>query len=183
MRKLEEVKQLRNRLGMTQTDLAKKCDISQSVIAKIESKRTVPSYNIACKIFGVLDRELLRVEKSKGVRTASELCTGDVISVDKTDKVKMAIKLMREHEISQMPVTERGRVVGSITEKSILSKIELAKENERVATFMEVAFPSVPPDAPLSIFIRLLDHYQAVLVRDEGEIFGIISRQDIFKVI
>jgi predicted transcriptional regulator len=48
---------------------------------------------------------------------------------------------------------------------------------------MEVAFPSVPPDAPLSIFIRLLDHYQAVLVRDGEEIFGIISRQDIFKVI
>jgi predicted transcriptional regulator len=183
MRKLEEIKQLRNMLDMTQTELAKKCGVSQSVIAKIESKRAVPSYTTGCKIFEVLDRELSKKEKRKGEMTAGELSTREVVSVDRMDPVKKAINLMVKYEISQMPVRENKKVVGSITERFILNKIHLAEENEKVAVFTEAAFPRVPPDAPLSDFINLLKHYQAVLVEDKGEILGIISRQDIFKTI
>jgi predicted transcriptional regulator len=183
MRKLEEIKQLRNMLDMTQTELAKKCGVSQSIVAKIESKRAIPSYTVGCKIFEVLDRELSKREKRKGEMTAGELSTREVISVDRTDPVKKAISLMEKYEISQMPVMESKKVVGSITEKSILNKIHLAKENEKVAVFTEAAFPRVPSDAPLSAFIDLLERYQAVLIEDKGEILGIASRQDIFKVV
>ena len=51
---LEEIKKIRKKLGMTQTELANRAGVSQSLIAKIESARIDPTYTKTQKIFAAL---------------------------------------------------------------------------------------------------------------------------------
>ena len=50
---LEEIKKIRKSLGLTQAELAKRADVSQSIIAKIESGSIDPTLSKAKKIFGI----------------------------------------------------------------------------------------------------------------------------------
>ena len=52
---LDEIKKIRKRFGLTQTDLAKRANVSQSLIAKIESNRIDPTFTKVKRIFDVLD--------------------------------------------------------------------------------------------------------------------------------
>ena len=61
---LEEVKKIRKKLGMTQTDLANRAQVSQSLIAKIESGKIDPTYTKTQKIFTALS-ELEKKEEAK----------------------------------------------------------------------------------------------------------------------
>jgi predicted transcriptional regulator len=51
---LEEIKKLRRKLGIGQKELAGLANVSQSLIAKIESKKIEPTYNKVRKIFDIL---------------------------------------------------------------------------------------------------------------------------------
>lgn len=52
---LEEIKQIRKKYNLTQSDLAKRSGVSQSLIAKIEAGRIDPTYSNAQKIFNALN--------------------------------------------------------------------------------------------------------------------------------
>ena len=53
---IQEIKKRRIALGISQKKLANTVGASQSLIAKIESNRVNPSYDIVKKIFEYLDR-------------------------------------------------------------------------------------------------------------------------------
>ena len=53
---LEEVAQKRKMLNLTQKQLAKLAGVSQSLIAKLESKKIDPSYTKVKAIFDALER-------------------------------------------------------------------------------------------------------------------------------
>jgi len=53
--KLEEIRLLRTKLSLSQKDLAKLAEVSQSLIAKIEKRKVSPSYETVVKIFSALD--------------------------------------------------------------------------------------------------------------------------------
>ena len=52
---LEEIKEIRKKLGLTQSDLAKRAGVSQSLIAKVESGRLDPAYSNAQKLINALN--------------------------------------------------------------------------------------------------------------------------------
>ena len=60
---LNEIKIIRKKYGLTQSKLANIANVSQSLIAKIESGRIDPTYSNAQKIFSALDT--LRKDKEK----------------------------------------------------------------------------------------------------------------------
>ena len=51
---LEEIKKIRKKLELTQTELADRAGVSQSLIAKIEAGRIDPTYSKTKKIFAAL---------------------------------------------------------------------------------------------------------------------------------
>ena len=85
--------------------------------------------------------------------------------------VEDAVNLMREHDISQVPVIEGGEVVGSISEARILDILvsDAAARGKPVAEYMEKPFPVVSDDASLTEVAQQMDREtSAVLVKQNG---------------
>lgn len=57
-RLIDELIELRKARGWTQQDLAKACGLTQSVVARIESKKSVPTLITLQKIVSALDSTL-----------------------------------------------------------------------------------------------------------------------------
>jgi len=178
---LESLAKLRRRLGLTQRELAKISGVSQSLISKIECGRISPSYEAVRRILQAL--EMVRAERDAKL-LAKDICTRDVICVDVSDTLGKAVNLMRRHGISQLPVLRNGSPVGSISESSIVRKLEGIKSmNVPVGEIMDEAFPMIPEEASLNIVRQLLQEYPAVLLQKDGKITGIVTKADLFKVL
>jgi len=59
---LEEISRKRRILGLTQNELAKLAGVSQSLIAKMESRKTNPSYTKVKAILDVLNKLEMKME-------------------------------------------------------------------------------------------------------------------------
>lgn len=179
---IDEVKKKRKGLGLTQKELAQRCSLSQSTIAKIEAKKMNPSYSIMKKIFDVLEE----METTKEIK-AQQIMSKHVIGVTKGEKVLKAISLMKKHGYSQLPVFDGKSRIGSISEKTMLDKIINGEDpstlyDRPVEEIVNGSFPEISKDASLNIISDLLRHYPAVLVTEKGEVLGIITKADLFKI-
>ena len=170
----------RRKLGITQHQLAKMAGVSQSLVAKVEAGSVDAAYS---KIKAIM--EALQRSSASGERAAREIMHAGIKSVLPSDTLHAASAMMRKLSISQLPVIEGGRVVGSITEASILSCFSERKgiAKIRVSEVMEEAFPNVLPSTPISAVAVLLRHHSAVLVMERGEAAGIITKADILRAI
>lgn len=174
---LNEIKSIRKKYGLTQSQLAKLANVSQSLIAKIEAGRIDPTYSNAKKIFNTLDS--LRKEKEK---KAHEIMTEKILSVGPTELVSSAVTKMRKHEISQMPVISDNKAVGFISESILLEAFVNKKDpNLTIREVMQESPPVISKNTELTIISNLLRHYPVVLVAEEGKLKGLITRSDVLR--
>jgi len=169
------LRRLRIEAGLTQRELAELIGVSQAHIAKIEKENVDPRLSTVNKILQVLT-------EGEG-KKCGEIMTRQVISARPTDKIMRISQLMMKHAISQLPVLEGGKIVGTITEESIVRNLSSGLAEEKVEKIMQAPLPSVPEDTNLSMIRPLLQDHPAVLVVRRGEIVGIIARSDLLKVI
>jgi len=174
---LSEVKLIRKKLNLTQADLAKKADVSQSLIAKIESGRIDPTYNNAKKIFQALESISLKSEL-----TAEQIMNRKIISVDLNESVKEAVTKMKKYSISQIPVLNHG-VAGLISESTILDHISEDMTKMKVSEIMEEAPPVISRKTTKSIISNLLKYCPVVLVSEKGKLIGLITKSDLLNKI
>lgn len=97
-----------------------------------------------------------------------------------------AIRLMREKNISQIPVISLdGRVVGSINESRVLNAIldDPSLKNSAVTSAMNDAFPYVLPSTRIDAISKLINKSNpAVLVQGAGKL-DIITEFDLIQVL
>ena len=98
--------------------------------------------------------------------------------------VRQAIGLMKLHDVSQLPVMDGDRPVGSVTEHFLT---ERALESTRfldatVGEVMDEAFPVVGAEESVDAVTRLLTRATpALLVADGGAVRGIVTRSDLLQ--
>lgn len=180
---LDEVAKRRRIMGLTQQKLARMANVSQSLIAKLESQKIDPAYTKVKAIFDALER--LQTEKEV---LAEEVLQNNVIGIQKNVPVSEAVHTMAEHGYSQLPVFDGDHAVGSISEKTIIGKVSAGKDLSQVSKLsvgevMEEAFPQVGEDAPLTLISSLLQVYPAVLISAKGKVVGIVTKADLLKMI
>lgn len=176
-RNLDEIKKLRTKFHLSQKELADKAGVSQSLIAKIEANKIDPSFTKAQQILEALD-QLREQEEVK----ARQLMKDKVFFTRRQELIKDIIKTMKTKGISQMPVLEKEKVVGIISEGNILNKI--AESPHKVALLkadevMDDAPPIVALNTGLRTLLELLREYPIVLVAEKGDIKGLISKTDV----
>lgn len=178
---LKEIKRRRKFLDITQADFARKSGVSQSLIAKVESGASEPSYISAKKIFETLD-----ALESKNSTVARDIMRKRIVTVQKNEPVHRAIEIMNKFNVSQIPVMSGEILSGSISEKSILNKIASGTHDiasVKIHVIMDDAYPTLGENTPLATVISLLQHNPAILVMANENISGIITKADIFKIV
>jgi cystathionine beta-synthase len=107
--------------------------------------------------------------------------TKELVSIPLGVTVEAAVNLMREHDISQVPVIEGGEVVGGMSEARILD-ILVSDPNAKtkpVAEYMEKPYPILSEDASLTELADRMDRETpAILVKMQGG-YDIITKSDL----
>ena len=176
---IKDIKRIRTQLGLTQAELSKKADVSQSLIAKVESGLIDPGYSSVKRIFDTL--EALR---SVGEPTAKDIMQKQVITVNIDDLIKVAVDKMRKNAISQLPVLDKGQIVGLVTESDLLELVSSGKKVSsisKVSEIMKDTPPIVSETAKAKVVIQLLKFYNIIVVSDKGRFKGVITKADILN--
>ena len=107
-----------------------------------------------------------------------------LVSVTSTDTVADALEKMDDLGLTQIPVLDEGRAIGSLRENRVLAKVVRNREllTSPVSEVMEGSFPIVDVDASSSDVTKKLQTSPAVLVEEYGRITGIITRHDVLDL-
>jgi cystathionine beta-synthase len=116
--------------------------------------------------------------ETKDVRTSER-----VVHVTPTETVAQALAKMNENGVSQLPVLEEGRSVGSLRESHVLTKLLDNRDliDSLVSDVMDESFPVVGIDSSMSDVTRELRRSPAVVVEEYKQIVGIITRHDVLQ--
>lgn len=189
---LDEIRQMRKRLELSQRGLATLAGVSQSLIAKVEKGTIDPSYKNVRKIFEAFEgalRKRAMEGKSTGARlTVGDLATKGVVSISPGQTLAEAVDLMVKKRFTQLPVMEGERIVGGITDDHIRDYTIEETRNQRksydevmqvkVGEIMEAPFPILSEDTPIELASLHLQRDEAVLVTRMGNIEGILTSAD-----
>ena len=107
-----------------------------------------------------------------------------LVSVAPSDKLSEALAKMNELAVTQIPVLEEGRPVGSLRENRVLAKVVRDHHllDSPVSEVMEASFPTVDVDVSAQEVMQHLQTSPAVLVEEYGRIVGIITRHDVLDL-
>jgi cystathionine beta-synthase len=132
------------------------------------------------------DRGFLEQQKPTAQTIIESRSKSYVITVEATDKVEEALRLITEEDISQIPVKNGNDIVGAINESSLLMKLIKNPDlkNETIESVMDAPLPVVKMDATVEeISAKINKEVGAVLATDIGGNLHIISKFDIIKTL
>ena len=178
---LTSIKQRRKKYSISQKELAKRSEVSQSLIAKIEAGKIEPSYAKAQQIFSCLEELRHTTEK-----TAKDCMNSSIIFASPNDSVMSSISIMKENGISQLPVQKDMAIIGLINESLLVNLMVENKKNLFSSTIKEImldAPPIVPINTSQKVVLEILKEHQMVLVSQNGNITGIISKADMLSFV
>ncbi|MBL0257189.1 MAG: pyridoxal-phosphate dependent enzyme [Bacteroidetes bacterium] len=131
---------------------------------------------------GYLDKKGMTAQDLVASRKNTELMT-----IEKSDSIANALKLISEHNFSQIPVTSGDRIIGSIYENLVFNTImeNPNAKNDAVESIMQEALPFVDISTPLETLSKMIsDDRTAVLVKDfKANRSFIITKSDIAEAL
>ena len=132
------------------------------------------------------------------VHAESDVVVGDVlrgksgampslVHVHPADTVREAIDILREYGVSQVPVVtaeppvKSGEVAGSVSERDLLDAVFAGRAQliDRVGSHMAAPFPIIGSGENLDAAHRALTGADALMVVDDGEPVGVLTRHDL----
>ncbi len=178
---LELIKQERERLGLSQKELAKMVDVSTSMINQIESGRCKPSYDTAKTIF----EKLTNYEETQS-DTAEDICTWNIVKLKVSNTIDDARKKMESVGISQIPIFDGKDPKGVVTEQGILSRLADADDKSnykktQLGDVMEKIPAIVTHDTPVKSIVQLIRTGKFLLVSKDTK-FGIITASNALNI-
>ena len=177
--RIDSIKQIRLKIGITQKKLAEMTQVSTSMINQIESGRSQPSYDTAKKIF----ENLSKLEGESSSHTAGDFCSNVIIKLKPTDTLHDAIKKL---SISQIPIFNGNNVVGVVSEDGIVrhlaDKGEAELKKAKLSDTMDPIPPIVDFNTPANVLVPLIRYTKCILISRNSKIVGIITASDTLKM-
>jgi predicted transcriptional regulator len=177
---LSNIKIFRERLGLTQRQLAEKVGIGQPYIAKIESGKQNPSYDIVAKIFAILNMELQNRDEHPLIVKTVATPIDRMVFVKPKDTLRDVKRLIGDYD--QIPVLDTNlHCVGSVTSQ-LLIRLLSQDTNEKTAVkdIMGAPLPSFSENTPIKQIRNIFRVIDAGLIVDRDQITGIVTRSDVF---
>ena len=115
------------------------------------------------------------------------LMSEDIITVDKDQNLSDALKLLRKHNVSRLPVTNNKELVGIISERDIANKLGSSKYESMPASRLHISSVmvkevfTVPETMQLDEVARLMLENgigSVPVMNEEDKMVGIVSKAD-----
>ena len=131
---------------------------------------------------GFIEKTGMAARDLVAMRLSGELC-----ALDSNEPVEHAVRLMSEHDFSQISITRDNRLVGSLNEAQLYAELvrNTDVKSQPVETIMQPAFPFVDISTPVDLLSTMISpESPAVLVRDfKTDKTFIITRSDLIRVL
>ncbi len=131
----------------------------------------------------LLDPAQARVSELAGSKTRK---LPALLTVEAGDTLRKALAIIERHDVSVLPVTAGGRMVGTVSDADALKTAlgDPGALDQPVERSMSAPLPEVEGDQPAELVMRLLTAGNAaVLVREGGRVTGILTRFDLLQFI
>jgi cystathionine beta-synthase len=107
------------------------------------------------------------------------------------ETIRDAIQILREYDVSQMPVVNAeppvmaGEVAGSVSERELLDALYAGHAHlaDPVERHMEAALPMIGANEHVSGAKELLTKHDAVMVVQDGKPVGVLTRADLLSLL
>jgi cystathionine beta-synthase len=117
----------------------------------------------------------------------------DVLGIDQAETYQVApstpvaevVALMKQHEISQVPLIDDGRVVGMVSEVNLLQALvhEGASGDAEVGAFAGMDFAILEPSNSATLLSELFRQGKTVIVQENGKLIGVLTKIDLIDYI
>ena len=113
-----------------------------------------------------------------------EVMTSNPATIESSATVVDAAQLMRDEDVGLVPVTEGGRLVGTITDRDITIRVVAESKDPQSTTVRDVASTDVVtlnPDQDFEEAVRLMSQHQVrrLPVVEGGQLVGIVAQADV----
>jgi cystathionine beta-synthase len=95
--------------------------------------------------------------------------SGELRSIESSEPVEAAVRLMSQHDFSQISITHERRLIGSLNEAHLYAELvrDPGVKTQPVESIMQPAFPFVDVSTPVDLLSTMITPQNpAVLVRD-----------------
>jgi cystathionine beta-synthase len=131
---------------------------------------------------GFIEKHGMRARDLVAMKLSGELC-----SIESEEPVEHAVRLMSEHDFSQISIMRDSRLVGSLNETHLYNELVRNPDvkSHPVDSIMQPAFPFVDVSTPVDLLQTMITPQNpAVLVRDfKTDKTFIITRSDLIRVL
>lgn len=103
------------------------------------------------------------------------------ITINPTDPLSEAYRLMREHDVSQLPVLDDDRIAGIVDESDILLHVygDSKRFSDPVSIAMVTRLELTPADASLETLLPIFERGHVAMIAEDGKLTGLITRVDL----
>ena len=132
------------------------------------------------------ERGFLQDEKLTAKSILAKREKQEMVTIDSDKTVLEAIQTMKTLNISQIPMTQQGMVIGKITEGDLLNALleNPSIKSAKVASIATASFPFVDLNTSIDKISGMINkENSAVLVEDENGTIEIITQYDIINAI
>jgi CBS domain-containing protein len=122
----------------------------------------------------------------------SDVMTRDVISVDKDEKLERIVSLMEKHRVSKIPVTEKGSLVGIVTDGDLMDELGAIRNKTTTANTLHVSAamqrkaPTIDSEADVEDAIEAMKrdgHAGMLPVVHNGTLVGVVTKADFLPLV
>jgi len=153
-------------------------DGGRGYLSKIFNDEWMSSYGFGEHVTGATIGDILRGKTGQ---------LPDLVHTHPNETVADAVKILREYNVSQMPVVRAeppimaAEVAGSVVERDLLDALfsGAAHLADRVESHMSAPLPSVGSREPVESAIQALGDAGALMVLEDGKPVGVVSRTDL----
>jgi CBS domain-containing protein len=116
-----------------------------------------------------------------------EVMTSNPCTIDADKPVSYAAKMMRDEDVGLAPIVERDRLVGTLTDRDIATRVVAEGRDPDSTPVKEVAstdIVTVDPEQDLDEALRLMADHQVrrlPVVEEDGRVVGVVAQADVAR--
>jgi CBS domain-containing protein len=116
-----------------------------------------------------------------------DVMTSNPCAIDADKPVSHAAKMMRDEDVGLAPIVEGERLVGTLTDRDIATRVVAEGKDPETTSVREVASTdliTVDPEKDLDEAVRLMAQHKVrriPVVEEDGRLVGVVAQADVAR--